>query len=132
VREWFHNNTRHLSSNSNARGLLKMKVKPKVLQDWQAYQALTYESKWKPIVDKEWATYKTEWELKHPKETLPKKRFTFMVEFMKEKYKNETEEMKQQCEAYRKSRKSESPVPDGSDTSRNLDFQSYVLISGLS
>lgn len=124
MREWFHNNTRNLSSNGSARGLLKIKSKPRVLQGWQAYQALTYELKWKPIVDKEWARYKTEWELEHPKETLPKKRFTFMVEFMKEKYKNETEEMKRQCEEYRQARKSESPVPGDSDTLRNLEFQS--------
>jgi len=108
-----------------------MKVKPRILQDWQAYQVLTYESKWKAIVDKEWASYKMEWELEHLKETPPKKRFTFMVEFMKEKYKNETEEMKLQCQEYQK-RKSESPVPDDPDTSKNLEFQSYVLISGLS
>jgi retron-type reverse transcriptase len=108
-----------------------MKTKPRLLQDWQAYQALTYESKWKAIVDKEWGEYKLEWELAHPKETLPKKRFTFMVEFMKEKYKNETDEMKQKCEEYRKARKSETPGPSDSNTLRNLEFQSYVLVSGL-
>lgn len=90
-----------------------------------------YESKWKVIVDKEWKRYQAEWELEHPKETPPKKRFTFMVEFMKEKYKNETEEMKQKCEEYQKARKSESPVPGNYDTSRNLEYQSYVLISSL-
>ena len=131
MREWFHNNTRNQSSNASSRGLLKMKTKPRSLQDWQAYQALTYESKWKVIVDKEWKRYQAEWELEHPKETPPKKRFTFMVEFMKEKYKNETEEMKQKCEEYRKARKSESPVPGDYDTSRNLEYQSYVLISSL-
>ena len=47
-----------------------------------------------------------------------------MVEFMKEKYKNETEEMKRQCEEYWQARKSESPVPGDSDTLRNLEFQS--------
>jgi len=108
-----------------------MKTKLRLLQDWQAYQALTYESKWKAIVDKEWATYKTEWELEHPKETPLKNRFTFMVEFMKEKYKDETEEMKQKCEEYWMTRKSESPALADSDALRNLEFQLYVLIRGL-
>lgn len=47
-----------------------------------------------------------------------------MVEFMKEKYKNEMEEMKQQCEEYWQAHKSESPVPGDSDMSGNLEFQS--------
>ena len=104
--------------------ILKIKQKLKLLQDWQAYQALTYESKWKPHINKEWERYKREWASEHPNENLPKKRFTIMVEFMKENFKNESEEMKQRCEDYRKSRKSESPVLNDSIMARNLAFQS--------
>ena len=93
-----------------------------MLQDWQAYQALTYEQQWKPHVDEAWATYKTEWEAEHPNEKPPKKRIQIMVEFMKEKYKNETVEMKARCEEYRQARK-DSPVPSQSGAARNLEFQ---------
>ena len=103
--------------------ILKMKAKPKMLQDWQAYQALTYESQWKPHVDKEWARYKEEWKVENPTEKPPKNRFTIMVEFMKEKFKNETDEMKLRCEEYRQTHKSESPVQNDAQEDRNLQFQ---------
>ena len=48
-----------------------MAAKPKMLQAWQAYHALTYESQWKPQVDKEWAKYKLEWESQNPSEKPP-------------------------------------------------------------
>ena len=119
-----HNNTRCLPSNVGHRvSVLKIKTKPKMLQDWQAYHALTYEKKWKPHVDDEWERYKTEWTSEHPNEKPPKKRFTIMVEFMKEKFKNESDEVKQQCEEYRRTLKSESPVPIDSEEARNLAFQ---------
>ena len=47
-----------------------------------------------------------------------------MVEFMKEKYAEETPEMKAECEEYRKSRRDESPVASvNEDAGRNRDFQ---------
>src|SRR5271168_4643998 len=86
----------------------------------QAYQALTYEEKWKSHVDKEWEAYKTEWEVEHPDEKRPpKNRFQIMVEFMKDKYKNETDEMKARCEEYRQARKA-SPAESASEAERNL------------
>ena len=78
-----------------------MKGKPKMLQDWQVYHLLTYETVWKPYVDKEWETYKVEWEVEYPKEKPPKSQFQIMNEFIKEKYNNETDEMKEKCEDYR-------------------------------
>ena len=95
-----------------------------MLQDWQAYHALTYETQWKAHIDEEWAIYKNEWELQNPTEKPPKKRFTFMVDFIKDKFKNETEEMKTRCEEYRQARKSESPTPNNSKVEKNLQFQS--------
>jgi hypothetical protein len=124
VRDWFHNNTRNLYNSGGPRGaVLKIKPKPKMLQAWQAYHALTYDSQWKPHVDKEWEKYKAEWEVENPETKPAKKRLQIMVEFMKEKFKNETEEMKAQCEEYRMARK-ESPVPNDSEEARNLEFQS--------
>lgn len=103
--------------------VLKIKGKPKMLQDWQAYQLLTYDKQWKSQVDKEWETYKTEWEAEHPDEKgPPKNRFQIMVEFIKEKYKNETDEMKARCEEYRQERKA-SPDLSDSEGTRNLEWQ---------
>ena len=94
-----------------------------MLHPWQAYQALTYESKWKAEVDKEWMEYKTQWESEHPGEEPPKKRFAIMNEFLKEKYKNESDEMKERCEEFRRSLKEESPEKAHSTQERNLQFE---------
>jgi hypothetical protein len=76
-----------------------------MLQAWQAYHALTYEKQWKPHVDKLWETYKTEWESKNPNLDVkpPKSRLQLMNEFMREQYEAVDEDMKKQCEAYRRS-----------------------------
>lgn len=66
----------------------------------------TVTTQWKPHVDKEWERYKMEWELENPLEKPPKNQFTIMVEFMKEKFKNETEEMKLHCEKFQQAHKS--------------------------
>jgi len=58
-----------------------------------------------------WEQYKAQWESEHPDDKPEKTRFQIMCEFMKEKYENETEEMKERCEEYRKSKKDESPAP---------------------
>ena len=124
MREWFHNSMCLLTSSTGpSRGILKMMPKPKMLQDWQAYHALTYKTKWKPEVDKEWQNYKKKWEKHNLSEKPPKKQFTIMVKFM-EKFKNETEEMKLRCKEFRQTHKSGSPVPNNSEVARNLQFQS--------
>ena len=63
---------------------------------------MTYETKWKPDVDTAWNDYKLAWASKNPNEKTPKNRFQIMIEFMKEKYAEKTNEMKEHCEAYRK------------------------------
>lgn len=60
--------------------------------------------------------------MENPNEKPPKKRLQIMVEFMKEKFKNKTEEMKACCEEYRLACK-ESPVPNDLEEARNLGFQ---------
>jgi len=110
-----------LASNAGDSGVLKMKMKPKMLQPWQAYQALTYEEKWKPQIDKVWESYKEDWARENPGEKLPKTRFQIMVEFIKEKFANESEEMKQRCEVYRKENKG-SPGPADTESDRNLMY----------
>ena len=92
----------NLSANATSQGIIKVKLqtKPKMLQAWQAYQALTYETKWKPDVDTAWNDYKLAWASKNPNEKTPKNRFQIMIEFMKEKYAEETNKMKEHCEVY--------------------------------
>jgi hypothetical protein len=109
-----------VSSNAMARGVLNVKPKgqPKKLQLWQAYQALTYESKWKPDVDMAWSEYKNAWTSKHPDEKPPKNRFQIMIEFMKQKFEMESEDMKIRCEEYR-----EHQLEDNSDSTKNAEFQ---------
>jgi hypothetical protein len=81
-----------------------------MLQAWQAYQLLTYKSQWKPCVDEKWERYKKDWVSEHPNEKPPKTRFTVMIEFIKEKFANETDDMKARCEEYRKTLKDETAV----------------------
>lgn len=51
-------------------------------------------------------------------------RFQMMVEFMKEKYNQETPEMKVRCEEYRRCCRDESPVASANeDAERNSEFQ---------
>lgn len=94
-----------------------------MLHGWQAYQALTYESQWKMEVDRVWKDYKNEWESDHPGEDPPKGRFAIMNEFLREKYQNESEEMKARCEEYRKALKEEKMAPSESFQTRNLQFE---------
>ena len=71
-----------------------------MLQLWQAYHTLTYETKWKSIIYELWVIYHKEWIAEHPDEKPPKTWFQIMFEFMQEKYAQETPEMKAECEEY--------------------------------
>ena len=65
-----------------------------------------------------------EWISKHPDSKPPKSQFQMMVEFMKEKYAEETPEMKAECEEYQKNQHDKSPIASvKEDTERNRDFQ---------
>ena len=101
---WYPNNTRTVNAHGGPRDVLKVKSppQPRKLQAWQAYHAMTYESKWKPHVNEAWTTYKKEWRSKHPNEKPEKSRLEIMVEFMKAKFNEEDEDVKKCCEEYRK------------------------------
>ena len=104
---------------------VKPPPRPRILQAWQAYHALTYQSRWKPQVDTAWSEYKEAWTIEHPNEKPEKGRFQIMVEFIKQKFNEETEEMKRECEEYRKPEKREelSPAPVKAESAVNEDFQ---------
>jgi len=118
---WFHNNTRTVASGiGGARDILKVKPPPRArkLQPWQAYYALNYESQWKPHINAVWSEYKTAWTTEHPNEKPEKSRFQIMIEFMKQKFKEETEEMIKRCNEYQKP---DDPVK--SESAINASFQ---------
>jgi hypothetical protein len=97
---------------------------PRKLQPWQAYHALTYESRWKPHVDQAWIDYKKAWEDEHPDRKPEKKRFQIMVEFMKAKFEDEDEETKKKCNDYRKSEGGDASLePVESASTVNHEFQ---------
>jgi hypothetical protein len=98
-----------------------MRTKMRVLQAWQAYQMLMYKSQWKPLVDEEWNRYRKEWASEHPNKKPLKARFTIMIEFIKEKFANETDKMKAQCKELRKTLKDASPVNE--ESANNAEFQ---------
>ncbi|KIM35207.1 hypothetical protein M413DRAFT_20789 [Hebeloma cylindrosporum] len=121
-------NNRTATVNSNGILTIKAKAQPRKLQPWQAYHALTYESRWKADINTAWTQYKNDWTAAHPNEKLPKNRFQIMIEFMKENFEAETEEMKSQCEEYRETRQREAASPDTtkSNSARNLEFQEAI------
>ena len=111
---------RGATSGNGSRGLLKLKAKPKSLQEWQVYQLMTYETQWKAVIDKEWETYKSTWEVENPGTELDKTRFTFMNSFMKEKYLEQTEEVQSSVRKCREDLKAEVDA-DGED--KNTTYQ---------
>jgi hypothetical protein len=119
---WFHNKSRAVNGTHD---ILKVNPapRPKKLQAWQAYHALTYRSQWKPHVDTAWSEYQKAWKAEHSTEKPEKNRFQIMVEFMKEKYNEETEEMKKKCEEYERP-EDRNPTPVKSESDINTDFQS--------
>ena len=75
-----------------------MKGKPKALQEWQVYHQMTYENKWKSVIENEWEEYKKKWETESPGEKPPQTCFSFMNTFIKEKYLEETEDMQEEVQ----------------------------------
>ena len=87
--------------------------------------SISYESQWKTEVDKEWKEYKIKWESEHPGEDPPKGRFAIMNKFMREKYKNESDNMKECCKQYHRALKDGIPAKLEADLlhTRNLQFE---------
>ncbi|KAF8872319.1 hypothetical protein CPB84DRAFT_1753656 [Gymnopilus junonius] len=55
---------------------------------------MTYESKWKAIIDKEWSTFTKKWEAENSETKMMEMRFTFMNMFLQEKYREESDDVK--------------------------------------
>jgi len=85
-----------------------------------------YKSRWKSSVNTAWNDYKEAWAAEHPDDKKPpKNHFQIMVDFMKDKFTTETEEMKQRCEEYQTACQLEkaSPSPATPESTRNTEFQ---------
>ena len=98
-----------------------MKGRQKVLQEWQVYHTMTYETQWKTVIDKEWENYKSAWEVEKPGEELDETCFTFMASFMREKYLGETEEVQEKVKKRREELKEEIDEEEGDE--KNLAYQ---------
>jgi len=94
--------------------------KRRLLQPRQAYHALTYESQWKPEIDREWEALNVAWAKDQPGVPMKKTRFEFMNNFMKEKYDAESPEMKQRVEEFRCKMAEKSPDNDNGDFQRSV------------
>ncbi|KIJ90796.1 hypothetical protein K443DRAFT_116087 [Laccaria amethystina LaAM-08-1] len=119
IKAWFHNHTRGSTSGTGTHGLppvthglLKITGQSRLRQEWQVYQSMTYENKWKEVIDSEWDEYQKKWKLDHPNTNLPQKRFAFMNSFLKEKYKEEAEEVKKEVRERRAAMKAEIDEKD--------------------
>ncbi|PPR06998.1 hypothetical protein CVT24_011094 [Panaeolus cyanescens] len=121
IRQWFYNhskksldvqftgsdNAENAESKRLTRGVLKLS-KPRMLHHWQAYQQLTYETKWKPVIEKGFASYVKDWNANNPGRKPEMDRFAFMTKFMMEKWeevKKSDPEMVEKVEEYRQNRK---------------------------
>ena len=74
---------------------------------------MTYEKKWKTIIDEEWNAYEKQWKVENPNTSIPKNRFMFMNNFIKAKYAEETDEVKDEVRERRKAIKAEVEGVDG-------------------
>jgi uncharacterized protein (DUF1330 family) len=92
------------------------------------YHALTYESQCKEGIEKAWGEYLAKWNTANPDEKPEKARLIFLMEFMKERLAEESDEMKEKVEEYHLSVKEESPSPVETDHDRNVRMQKQVSI----
>lgn len=83
---------------------------------------MTYESKWKPIIDKEWDEKRKKWEEQFPGEKMLETCFHFMNTFLQNKYNLEPDDIKNQVRKHREAMKEEGPE-DKEDEETNQTYQ---------
>ena len=111
---------------SGTRGLLKINGQTRFRQEWQVYQTMTYESKWKPVIDNEWDAYQAKWKADHPGTDLPQGRFTFMNSFLKDKYNSESDKVKTAVKERRAAMKVEFDSRAKEAGERNAAYQRWL------
>jgi len=120
---WFHNHTRATTSGTGKRGVLKL-GKPRLLQPWQAYQAMYYDDKMKGELTSLYDTYLSKTVAQGEK---PQGRFAFINVYMKDAYKNASDEVKGKVEEYRQGSRSKLDAEDlDAREETNQALQRYV------
>ena len=128
IKAWFHNHTRGSTLGTGTWGVLKMTGQPRVQQEQQVYQSMTYEKKWKPIIDEEWNVYKKQWKAENPNTSIPKNHFMFMNNFIMAKYAKETDKVKDKVKECHKAIKAKV---DGVAGEQNNAYQRKLNFSLL-
>jgi hypothetical protein len=96
---WFFNHSQGSTSGTGRKKIIDLSgKKKKKLQPFQIYSQLYCESKWKATLDEEYIQYKqTVGDGK-----IPKRHFIFAMERMRQIFTEESVEVKEEVEAYRK------------------------------
>jgi len=98
-------------------------------QPVQAYHDLTYEEIWKPIIDVEWDYHLKIWKADNQGQVPDKKnRFVFMNNFMRDRYNEEDEEMKQRVEEHRQANSRDTSPDDNNDAYDQLVIGKNSLV----
>jgi len=99
---WFYNHgcSNIISSSTGTHKLLKLNLQAKLLQVYEVYHRLTYESKWKLDINTGWKTYQANWKAENPGRNFNITRLEYMNNFIRDKYKNKTPKMKAEAEKH--------------------------------
>ena len=90
---------------------------------------MTYKTQWKTIVDEEWEKYRSAWKAKNPGEEPDETRFSFITSFMRQKYQEETDEVRKDVKKRQEELKAALKT-EGDD--KNRTYQKYSEFSHLS
>ncbi|KIL68674.1 hypothetical protein M378DRAFT_70647 [Amanita muscaria Koide BX008] len=95
---WFNNHTRATSSGTGSRQVLNLSPLPKLVQPWQAYQNLYWDSELREKTDNAWKAHKAGC----PEgSTIPSNGFAFRNQKLKLWYEESSDETKAAVEAHR-------------------------------
>ncbi|KIJ96212.1 hypothetical protein K443DRAFT_124517 [Laccaria amethystina LaAM-08-1] len=98
--------------------------KPRVCQEWQVYQKMTYQTQWKTEIDKEWDALTKKWEAENPGQPMKALRFNFMNTFLQAKYTEESEEVKDKVRKRQEAMKEEG---SGDNSDKEADAKNKVF-----
>ncbi|KIL55867.1 hypothetical protein M378DRAFT_17559 [Amanita muscaria Koide BX008] len=116
---WFNNHTRPTTSGTGSRKILDLGTGPKLVQSWQAYENLYWETELKEKVAKEWEAYLAEL----PGGTNPVKKFAFRNQLLRQWYDALSEGEKTCVEDHRQMMKADGNTDEGDV---NGAFQSAI------
>ena len=89
---------------------------------------MTYKTQWKTVVDEEWEKYRSTWKAKNAGEEPDETQFSFITSFMRQKYQEETDEVRNDVKKRREELKAALET-EGDD--KNHAYQKYAEFSLL-